>query len=177
MADFKTQRKFRKAQESLFFPSVGADYIMVIKGYEELTLAVKTHNVGVLKNDEAVEYSTTHGVKTARDGFIQTYNDLALTFIDDEGGKVNALLDDIILGGKNNNLEVAFFKGRTEEALKKGFIGIIESGIITRGDPIEGDNENTTTEATIQAQLKGHWYPKSAGATPQDFFEAMGGLY
>jgi len=173
--DFKTQRRFRKANEALFFnPTVGADHLMVIRGYENLTFAVKTHNIGVLKNDETVEYSTTHGVKTGRDGYIQTYNDLAISFTEDDRDVVQQLLDDIKLSGKNNHLEVAFFKGKKLEDAH--FLGIIENGIIAQGDPIEGDSENTTTPSVIQVQLKGHWYPVSAGAKPDEFLNAVKGL-
>ncbi len=173
--DFATQRRFRKANENAFFqPTVGADHIMVIKGYENLTFAVKTHGVGVLKNDETVEYTTTHGVKTARDGYIQTYNTLQVQFMEDDKDIVQQLLDDIKLSGKNNNLEVAFFKGKKLDDIH--FLGIMENAIISQGEPIEGDSENTTTPTNIQVELKGHWYPKSVGAKSEEFLNAVQGL-
>lgn len=174
MANFKDQRQFRKATDSNYFPAVGADYVMVISGYEKLSLAVRTHQAGALKNDETIEYSTIHGAKTGRDGYLQTWNILPLTFMDDSADKVMTILDDIKTNGVNNKLEVAFFKGRTIEEMI--FLGIIEDGILTNAERPEGDNEGVTAVGSISAELKGHWYPESMGASPKRFLDAMGGL-
>ncbi len=174
MANFKDQRAFRKATDSHYFPAVGADYVMVISGYEKLSLAVKTHQAGALKNDETIEYSTIHGAKTGRDGYIQTWNILPITFMDDSKDKVMTIIDDIKTNGDNNKLEVAFFKGRIIDEMS--FLGIIEDGILTNSERPEGDNEGVTAVGSIPTELKGHWFPQSMGASPKGFLEAMGGL-
>lgn len=174
MSNFKDQRAFRQASDNNFFPSVGADYVMIIEGYEALSFAVKTHQAGALKNDETIEYSTIHGVKTGRDGYLQTWNVLPLTFIDDMSENVMNTLDAIKTNGSNNYLKVAFFKGRTIDEMS--FLGIIENGILTNAERPDADNEATTAVGSVTAELKGHWFPKAMGANPTNFLDAMGGL-
>jgi len=167
------QIAFRNASRKAGSPAVGADYIMVIRGYEELTFLTKTHGVPILKNDEKVEYTSTHGVKDAVAGYIQTLNTLNVTFIDDKEGKVIDSLNEIKVLC-TEDLEILYFKGRTLSDMK--YHGRLSFASIHQGEPIEGDSEGTSAPSQIPAEITGHWLPAKYDENKEDILDVLEGL-
>ena len=167
------QIAFRNASRKAGTPAVGADYIMVIRGYEELSFLTRTHGVPVLKNEEKIEYSTTHGVKDATPGYLQTLNTLNVTFMDDLDNTVQEMLDEIKVNCIED-LEILYFKGRTLESMK--YHGSLSLASIHQGEPIEGDNEASTTPSQITVEISGHWTPAKYKEDKEDIKEALEGL-
>ena len=139
----------------------GADFLMVIKGYENLTFNIRTNSLPMLKN-EKIEYTTTHGVKTKAEGYLQTLNDLTVTFMEREDTAVKDTIEEIQLSDENDELEITFLVGRTLD--DSTLWGTLVGASIFIEDSPEADSESTTTPFTISANVSGHYYPKEGDA-------------
>ena len=137
--------------------SVGADYVMVIEGYEHLTFSIKTNGLPTLKDDK-IEYSTTHGVKTVAEGRVQTLNDIQVTFMNrDQITDAKDVVEEIILKDLNDNLKVSFYKGRKLDDMKP-YGKMVYASIFVEDTP-EADTEATTTPQTYTVSISGHYEP------------------
>lgn len=161
MSRYATQKTFLTADRLQGKKLVGSDVIVLIKGYEMLTFFVKTATVPTLKNSEAIEYTTTHGAKTSQEGYIQTYNEVPITFDENHLMFVKNTIEGIIKDD-DNDLEVEYFAGRRiEDAVH---LGTLKNAYITLEEGIEADKESSTTPVTVNAQLKGHYAPSDTAS-------------
>ena len=162
MSRYATQKTFLVADRLQGKKLVGSDIIVLIKGYEMLTFSVKTATVPTLKNSEGIEYTTTHGAKTSQEGYVQTYNEVPITFDENHLMFVKNTIEGIIKDD-DNDLEVEYFAGRTITDARH--LGTLTNAYITLEEGIEADKESSTTPVTVTAQLKGHYEPTSASRT------------
>ena len=154
---FQTQKSFVVADKSKDKKLIGADAVMIIKGYENISFLIKTNSLPMLKNDENIEYNTLHGAKTQEAGLIQTYNELPVTFMENQSTYVKDTIEKIIMEDKNDELEIEFYTGRDIENMK--LWGTLQYAKIVLGDYPEADTEATTTPMTITATIGGHYFP------------------
>ena len=164
MSRFETQRAFLEADRKTGQKVVGADVTIVVKGYEGISFLVKTSGLPMLKNAETVEYSTTHGVKTVQDGYLQTLNEISISFMENDALNAKHFVETILLEDKNGDIEIDFYIGRTIEDTSHW--GTLKYAVITSDDNPEGDSESTTTPLAISIVAKGHYFPsKLSGVT------------
>jgi hypothetical protein len=154
---FQTQKSFTVASKSKDKKLIGADAVMIIKGYEDMSFLIKTNSLPMLKNDETIEYNTIHGAKTSESGKIQTLNELPVTFMENQSTYVKDTIETIVTEDKNDELEIEFYVGRDVENMK--LWGTLQYASIVLGDFPEADTEATTTPMTITATIKGHYFP------------------
>jgi len=133
-----TQKVFVTADRKMGNVMVGADAVMVIEGHELLTFNIKTHSLPMMKNDEFVEYTTTHGVKTYNNGYLQSYNQLPVSFLERDSLIVKTALEKIQLGDDNQNLTVHFFVGK--EVVKTRYWGSLQYASIGLSDSPDADS-------------------------------------
>ena len=156
MARIDTTKFYQKEDRKQGNVVVGADFIMVIKGYEHLTFSIKTNSLPMLKN-EKIEYTTTHGVKSYNDGYLQTLNDLTVTFMERDSLTIKNTIEKILLLDENEDLQISFFVGRN---IKETTLwGRLECASIFMEDNPEADSEATTSPFTISANISGHYVP------------------
>ena len=147
---------FTRADKGQGGVALGADFTLVIGGYEHLTFSIQTHALPMLKN-EKVEFTSTHGVKMSEDGYIQTLNDIPVTFMERNNAVVKKTLEEILLSGDNGSLELRFYQGRTVESTNL-WGKMVFSSIFIEDNP-EADVESTTAPLKIQASITGHYEP------------------
>jgi len=153
-----TQKAFLTADRKMGNVTVGSDAVMVISGHELLTFNVKTHSLPMMKNNEFVEYSTTHGVKTYNEGYLQSYNQIPVTFMERDSLIVKTMLEKIQLSGEDNmNLTVHFFVGK--EVVKTRYWGSLQFASVGLDDAPDADAESSTTPMMITANIVGHYTP------------------
>jgi len=167
------QIAFKNASNKIGSPATGADYIMVIKGYEEITFMVRTHSVPVIKNGEVIEYSSTHGVKQEGMGYVQTHNILPVTLMDDLNNEMSKAINKMILN-REDDLEVLYFKGRTIKDMV--YIGRLTNSFFTRDEPTEGDNEATTAPSQLTLELHGDFLPAECEDNKEEIKDVLSGL-
>ena len=161
MPRINTQKAFATADRKQGNVIVGADFTMVIKGHELMTFNIKTNSLPMLKNGEKVEYTTTHGVKTHNDGYLQTLNDIPVTFMERDSLVVKNFIEKILLEDKNETLHIDFYVGRTVE--KTRLWGTLKFASLIVEDSPEADSEATTTPVTISVTVSGHYEPPVSG--------------
>jgi hypothetical protein len=153
-----TQKVFLTADRKMGNLALGSDAVMIIQGHELLTFNVKTHSLPVMKNNEPVEYTTVHGVKTYNRGYLQTYNQLPVGFMERDSLIVKNMIEKIQLSGDDaQNLTMHFFIGKTVE--KTRYWGSLESADLFLDDAPDADVESNTTGLTITANAVGHYTP------------------
>ncbi|SFV56139.1 hypothetical protein MNB_SUP05-5-912 [hydrothermal vent metagenome] len=156
MARINTSKIFQVADRKQGNVVTGADFVMIIGGYEHLTFSIKTNSLPMLKN-EKVEYTTTHGVKSFNDGYLQTFNDLPVSFMERDSVIIKNTIEAIQLSDENDELEIVFLVGRTLEDMQ--LWGVLKNASIFIEDNPEADSESTTSPFTISANVAGHYYP------------------
>ena len=161
---FETQKAFTTATKARDKKITGADMVMIISGYENLSFNIKTHSLPMIKNDESIETVGLHGVKTQEDGYPQTFNELQVTFNENQSFLAKETIESIIIEGKNDELEINFYGGRDMDAMRHwGKLSYAHIGI---SDNPEGDVEGTSTAMSISATVKGHYeVPENKGDT------------
>jgi len=172
MSRFETQKVFLEAGIKTGRTLVGADITMVIKGEETLTYFVKTNGLPMLKNDEQVEKTSTHGVKMKQDGYLQNLNEIQVSFIENEALYVKNQLEKILLEDRNGEIEIDFYAGRTIESTNHW--GTMKYCNIVIADNPEGDAESTSTPMNITATINGHYFPSGVGAIVSEVKTALG---
>jgi len=171
MSRFETQKSFLEADRKTGRKLVGADVTMVIKGHEDLTFFVKTNGLPTLKNDEQVEYNTTHGVKTKQDGYLQTLNEVTVSFMENEPLYVKNKFEKLLLEDKNGEIEIDFFAGRTIESTNHW--GTMKYCNLVLSEAPEGDSEGTTSTLAWSVTINGHYFPSGIGSSVANIKSAM----
>ena len=154
---FATQKAFAIAEKSLDKKLTGADAVIIVSGYENTAFMIKTSSLPMIKNDESVEFTGIHGVKTSEEGKIQTYNELPVTFMENQSLFIKEVVEQIITEDKNDELEIEFWVGRDITNMK--LWGKLQYASIHNGDYPEADTEAGTAPMNLSFTLKGHYFP------------------
>jgi len=153
---FETQKIFRTADKKLGKHLVGADFVMVVRDLPHMTFLVKSHTLPMLKN-ELVEYTTTHGAKSGQEGYIQTWNEIQVTFSERDSIIAKTSIERLMLEDKNNGLKIDFYAGRTID--KTRIWGhLVDASFYIEDNP-DTDSEDTTTPFVFTATIRGHYEP------------------
>lgn len=130
---------------------------VVIEGFEELTFALATNSMPMLKNS-IIEYAISTGTKTSDVGKTQTAVDLPVTFNERDTHLVKKTIENIIMGGKNGQLKVSFYTGDIDQLNTKLWGTVSYAKFITE-DMVDSDAEGSESPMKISCRIVGHYFP------------------
>lgn len=130
-----------------------------IQGAEEITLSVTTGSLPMVRNGQ-IEWSSPTGLKMAGIGKNQTKNDIQITVNERDTMSMKKAINQIMLSGRNGNLEVEFWIGDGEH-IKSQLWGKAIAGMIIYEDAPEFDAEGTETPMKHSFVLSCHYFPEN----------------
>ncbi len=151
------QEGFVAANKMLGDVEVGADAIMVIKGYEFATFLISSHSLPTALHKETVPLTTNRGVETSIVGYTQTLNNISVTFNDKQSGLAKTIIESLLLEGNNGGLEILFFTGREITNMLPVAKMVEVSLIVSEG--WEFESSNTTEQTQTSVAFEGHYQP------------------